>query len=251
MEHVMKKRPVIGVTGISTRAGVNTVYPHPLDYCQAVHDHGGLPLTIPAFLTPEEGLRYLEHADAMIFIGGPDIPAHLFGEAPLEEHCTFLAEPIAELHLALVKKVLEGDMPFMGVCLGCQELNVASGGKLIQHLYDLTPRHRNTYVDTERNKRPDTYHFAEVAEGSLLEEIFGSRRIRVNSCHHQALDPDHIGSGFKVIARSTEDSVIEAVERSDREFGLGVQWHPERIDDRDHRRRIFEALIGAAQKFRS
>jgi putative glutamine amidotransferase len=247
----MKNRPVIGVTGISATAGVNVVYPHPREYCQAVHDHGGLPLTIPAFLTVEEGVRYLEYVDAMIFIGGPDVPAHFFGEKPLEEFCTFLAEPIAELHLALVKKVLQSDMPFLGVCLGCQELNVASGGKLIQHLHDLTPRHRNSYVDTERNKRPDTYHFADVAEGSLLEDIFGARRVRVNSCHHQAVDPCHVGKGFGIIARSTEDNVVEALEFENREFGLGVQWHPERIDDADHRRRIFEALTAAARKFHS
>lgn len=247
----MKKRPLIGVTGIYARQGVTTLYPHPQDYCQAVHDFGGIPVTIPAFLTKEESLRYLEYVDAMIFIGGPDIPSQMYNEEPLTEHCTFLPEEIAEAHLALVKQVLQSDMPFIGVCLGCQELNVGSGGKLIQHLYDLTPRHRNTYVDLEINKRPDTYHFVEVAENSLLEELFGSRRIRVNSCHHQAVDPEYVAPKFRITARSTEDNVVEAIEYSDRQFGLGVQWHPERIDDWDHRKRIFEGFIAAAQKFHS
>lgn len=246
----MKKRPLIGVTGIYARQEKSILYPHPQEYCQAVHDFGGIPVTIPAFLTKEESLRYLEYVDAMIFIGGPDIPSHLYGEEPLTEYCTFLPEKIAEAHLALVRQVQQSDMPFIGVCLGCQELNVGSGGKLIQHLYDLTSRHRNTYVDLDTNKRPDTYHFVEVAENSLLEELFGSRRIRVNSCHHQAVDPDYV-SKCRITARSTEDNVVEAIEFSDRQFGLGVQWHPERIDDWDHRKRIFDGLIAAAQKFHS
>lgn len=252
MEHVMNKRPVIGVTCITTKgAHGNIVYPHPEPYCQAVHNYGGIPMTIPAFLKVEEVLRYLEIVDAMIFIGGPDIPSHRYNEEPLAEYCHFLAEEITDAHLALVKAVLASKMPFLGVCLGCQELNVGSGGRLIQHLFDLTPRHRNTYVDEEKNFRPDAYHFAELEEGSLLAELFGTTRVRVNSCHHQALNPDFIGEGFKVIARSTEDNVVEAIQRSDREFALGVQWHPERIDDEEHRKRIFDALIRAAANYRS
>lgn len=244
------KCPVIGITGITTTVREHALYPHPQHYCQAVHDFGGMPMTIPAFLTVEESLRYLDYVDAMIFIGGPDIPAHFFGEEPIEGNHAMLREDIAESHLALVKKVLEGAMPFLGVCLGCQELCVGSGGKLIQHLEDLTPRHRNSYVDEVKQSRPDTYHFVEVEKGSLLEKLFNSNRLRVNSCHHQAVNPDFACAGFSITAHSTEDGVVEAIERSDREFGVGVQWHPERIDDLEHRRRIFEALISAAGKFR-
>ena len=242
------KRPVIGVTSITTRVRMHTVYPHPQHYCQAVHDHGGIPMTIPAFLSVEETLRYLDHVDAMIFIGGPDIPAHFFGEKPIEGEWGLLREDIAEAHLSLVKAVLDSDKPFLGVCLGAQELCVGSGGKLIQHLEDLTPRHRNGYVNPETESRPDTYHFVDLESGSLLEKLFGTRRIRVNSCHHQAVNPAYECKGFKIAAHSTEDKVVEAIERQDREFGLGVQWHPERIDDLAHRKIIFDALIAAAAK---
>ena len=128
----MKKRPLIGVTGVYTKPAGTWIYPHPQEYCQAVHDHGGVPLTIPGFLTAEESLRYLEYVDAMIFIGGPDIPAHFYNEEPMPEVCSYLPEELAEAHLALVKATLQSDLPFLGVCLGCQELNVGSGGKLIR-----------------------------------------------------------------------------------------------------------------------
>lgn len=245
------RRPVIGVTGVTAQIRCHTIYPHPQQYCQAVHDFGGLPLTIPSFLSVEESLRYLDHVDGMVFIGGPDIPAHFFGEKPIEGDFAMLREDIAEAHLALVRAVLKSDLPFLGVCLGCQELCVGSGGKLIQHLEDLTPRHRNSFIDPETEGRPDTYHFAEVKAGSLLDRLFNTRYLRVNSCHHQAVDPDHKGENFGITARSTQDNVVEAIELSDRAFGLGVQWHPERIDDLEHRRRIFEALIGAAGARRS
>lgn len=244
------KRPVIGVTGITSTSNGHVVYPHSQYYCQAVLDHGAMPMTIPAFVTEEEALRYLEHVDAMIFIGGPDIPPHFYGEEPHETVCP-LREDIASAHLALVKAVLASDFPFLGVCLGCQELCVGSGGKLIQHLDDLTPRHKNSYVDEEKGNRPDTYHFVEVESGTLLEDLFGSRRIRVNSCHHQAVNPAFPCDRFKITSYSTEDGVVESIERQDREFGLGVQWHPERIDDPDHRRRIFNALISSAARHRS
>ena len=246
----MKKRPLIGVTGVYIRQGEDFSYPHPREYCQAVHDHGGVPLTIPAFLTVEESLRYLEYVDAMIFIGGPDIPAHFYNEEPMPEVCTYLPEGIAEAHLALVKATLQSDLPFLGVCLGCQELNVASGGKLTQHLEELTVRHRNSYL-TPDNKRPDTYHFVEVEENTLLSELFGTRYVRVNSCHHQAINPDFVGNNFKVTAKSTQDNVVEAIEYAGREFGLGLQWHPERIADLAHRKKVFDALIAAAVKHRS
>ena len=251
MEYVKMKRPVIGMTGVPTAVRVHTVYPHPQAYCQAVHDHGGLPLTLPAFLTVEESLRYLEHVDAMIFIGGPDIPPRFFGEKPIEGDHAMLREDIAEAHLALVKAVLASDIPFLGVCLGCQELCVGSGGKLIQHLDDLTVRHRNSYIDTEKEHRPDTYHFVETEENSLIRELFGKKYLRVNSCHHQAVNPAFECKNFKITARSIADGVVESMECQDREFGLGVQWHPERIDDLDHRKRIFDALISAAIRHRS
>ena len=244
------KTPVIGVTGIVSTSNGNAIYPHSQFYCQAVLDHGAVPMRIPAFVTEEEALRYLEHVDAMIFIGGPDIPPAFYGEEPHETVCP-LREDIARAHLALVRAVLASDFPFLGVCLGCQELCVGSGGKLIQHLDGLTPRHRNGYVNKENGNRPDTYHFVEVDSGTLLEDLFGTRRIRVNSCHHQAVDPAFPCDGFRITSYSTEDGVVESIERQDREFGLGVQWHPERIDDPDHRRRIFSALISSAARHRS
>lgn len=251
MEDGKMKRPVIGVTSGTAALRIHTLYPHPEHYCRAVHEHGGLPLTIPAFVNVEEALRYLEHVDGMIFIGGPDIPAHFYNEKPIEGDFALLRDDVAEAHLALVKAVLKSRIPFLGVCLGCQELCVGSGGKLIQHLEELTPRHRNDYVNTVKETRPDAYHFADVEKDSLLCRLFGSTRIRVNSCHHQALDPAYAMEGARIIARSTEDKVVEAIEFQDREFGLGVQWHPERIDDQDHKDRIFNALIGAAAKFQA
>ena len=247
----MKKRPLIGVTGVYTQKDGNLIYPHPREYCQAVHDHGGVPLTIPGFLTAEESLRYLEYVDAMIFIGGPDIPAHFYNENPMPEVCGYLPEKLAEAHLTLVKATLQSDLPFLGVCLGCQELCVGSGGKLIQHLDDLTVRHRNSYVDTEKEHRPDTYHFVETEDNSLIRELFGTKYVRVNSCHHQAVNPAFECRNFKITSRSIADGVVESIECQDREFGLGVQWHPERIDDLAHRKRVFDALVSAANKHRS
>lgn len=82
-----------------------------------------------------------------------------------------------------------------------------------------------------------------VEEDSLLFEILGSKKVRVNSLHHQALK--ELGEGLVVTARAS-DGVIEAVECRELPFVVGVQWHPESMAHRDPlMRALFQALIGA------
>jgi putative glutamine amidotransferase len=77
--------------------------------------------------------------------------------------------------------------------------------------------------------------------------------LMVNSTHHQAVNPERLGRFLRASAWSP-DGVIEAIEPSEDSpwtrsgrFVLGVQWHPERMQDDEPQRNIFRALIRAAQ----
>ena len=71
----------------------------------------------------------------------------------------------------------------------------------------------------------------------------GWNSIEVNSSHHQGVNPDDVGKGLRPVA-SDEWGVVESIECCDADrFVLGVQWHPERIKDQNHRRNIFSAFI--------
>jgi putative glutamine amidotransferase len=123
-------------------------------------------------------------------------------------------------------ETLKRDAPLLGICLGCQELNVALGGSLHQHI-----------EGHEGGKE----HPVEVDE-SRLGDLVG-RAPSVNSYHHQAIHK--LGKGLKVTART--DGVIEGIESGKHRFVVGVQWHPERISSRPEQSKLFRAFVQAAR----
>ena len=71
-------------------------------------------------------------------------------------------------------------------------------------------------------------------EGSYFHSITKQLQGKVNSAHHQAIDPEHIGKNLIPVAWSEEDGVIEAIEykdTSDTGYLLAVQYHPERMSE--------------------
>lgn len=211
-------------------------YIHPDRYSRALIEAGALPVAVPAFVTEDICDKYLDTAEGLLLIGGPDVPPELYGETPAPE-VKPLPHSVALNHLALARKAFERNIPILGICLGMQELNVLNGGKLIQHLGDLTSRHRMDGADR--------YHMVELSSGSYLAEIFGTDAIEVNSAHHQAVDPAHAAPGASITAWS--DGVVEAIEFPGNTFRIGVQWHPERIRIEEHRRKLFAAFTDSCR----
>ena len=231
----MKRFPKIGLTTMLQKRNsfVADWIARANNYDQSVFKAGGIPVSITSTLPAEMLDAALEGLDGIIFIGGPDIPPSYYGEAA-DPSVTPLPEIVIENHLALVRKAFDAKLPVLGICLGMQELNVASGGKLIQDLGGLTPTHRSP-------EQKDAYHPAIIEPGSRLAEIFGAGEIRVNSCHHQAVLPAGVAKGAKITAFCGD--VVEAIEFDGDIFRIGVQWHPERIDDEAHRQRFFAAFL--------
>ena len=139
-----------------------------------------------------------------------------------------------ETEIGLISEALERDLPLLGVCRGMQILSVVHGGTLHQHLDD-TPGHEGHggYDGTS------TDHSVIVEQDSLLCSLMGES-FSVNSTHHQGVsDP----GSLTISAVAGHDGLIEAVERRDKKFCLGVQWHPEQYGHD----LLFSALVEAAR----
>ena len=206
-------------------------------YVQRVSDTGAVPMLIPSVERTEIIETLLEMADGVLLIGGRDYDPADYGEAAHPE--TVLNRLRPHFDIALCQALLKHKMPVLGICAGCQLLNIAAGGKLIQHL-DNAAEHRN-----------GVFHQAEIIKEGFFAGAYGKKagdRIEVNSYHHQAVSAAALGEGFEVTAVAFDDSV-EAIEAVGDRMVLGVQFHPERMDETAPL--FFSMLKAEADKFRS
>jgi putative glutamine amidotransferase len=142
---------------------------------------------------------------------------------------------VAEIELA--HQAVERALPVLGICRGCQVLNVALGGTLVQHLPDVT-----TQAHLLAEQRGVPVHEVEIADDSLLRKLAGVRRLEVNRIHHQAVERP--APGLRPVAWAG-DRTIEALELSGRPV-LGIQWRPENLLD-DPRQRALWLVAGAVR----
>ncbi|MFB0525716.1 MAG: gamma-glutamyl-gamma-aminobutyrate hydrolase family protein [Phycisphaerae bacterium] len=229
-------QPVIGITSVykineeneSASTLVNFAY------VQAVAENGGVPMVLPAITDEDILRRYVEELDGLVLVGGADIPPSAYGQQP-HETVKVLPSQRYNFESKLISLWLSSDKPLLGVCLGMQFTNVVAGGTLIQDI----PSQVGTKVVHRGDK---VYHWVRIEPDSFLAKILGTDRAFVYSNHHQAVKD--IGKGLRIAARS-DDGVIEALQRADGKFGLFVQWHPEQMDDAEHRNAIYGALVRA------
>ncbi len=215
-------RPRIGVTlGNDTRTRGRFSVRH--EYPRAVAAAGGVCFGLaPGAAGDAEEI--LSNLDGLMLTGGSDVDPTLFGaerHPAVKEDEVFRDRDLFEI--ALCRSAVRRDLPLLAICRGVQVLNVALGGTLIQDIPSMVPGHPDHDAGGERHGHA---HEVSLESGTRLFEILGRRAVvRVNSFHHQAVDRP--GVGLVVSARSTRDGIIEGVERPDRRFLIGVQWHPE------------------------
>lgn len=246
-------RPLIGITvGFESKGeeshgtGRLTL---PAAYSDAVWAAGGLPYPLPLPPAPSPACfdDLLARVDGLLFSGGPDLDPRHYGE-PRHPKSVIMPARRGDFEVEFFRHADAARVPILAICLGFQVAHVARGGRLIQHVDDLprTPpvtHHPPTEGD-------NTVHAVRLEAGSRLARVVGSPTIEVNSRHHQAVDPAHLGRGLRSVAWSP-DGLIEGSEDTDRRFLLAVQWHPENLIDRTEHLRLFQALVDAAGKPRA
>ena len=216
-------------------------------YLTAVLDAAGaVPVIVPAIGRELQLDALLDSLDGLLFMGSPsNVEPHRYQGEPSEPG-TLHDVHRDETTLPLIPKAVAAGVPVLGVCRGCQEMNVAYGGTLWQKLHEVPGfmDHRDDEsLPLEQQYGPA--HEVTLAPGGLLQRIAGgATRLRVNSLHNQGVR--ELGAGLEVEARA-DDGVIEAfrVDGAQR-FALAVQWHPEwQVMQNDFSRALF-AEFGAA-----
>jgi putative glutamine amidotransferase len=141
----------------------------------------------------------------------------------------------------------EEGRPFLGICRGCQVVNVALGGTLYTHIPDQHPNAlRHDYPGEDGiAARTALVHPVRIEQGSRVSKILGEPTLNVNSLHHQGIK--NVASALKAVAFAP-DGIVEAVEIPEHPFAIAVQWHPEWLTDQEPIQRLFKAFMDAAGK---
>ena len=175
----------------------------------------------------------------VLFTGGEDISSTLFFEPEpwhgIVAEIDYNAERDVSDYLTM-SYCLDNDIPVMGFCRGMQMLGVISGAEMIQDIPAWFAELGVEYDYTHRNQKaaPEAYrdyaaHDVEVAEGSLLYDIAGTATLAgCPSWHHQAIG--NVDNTRLTVTGTTDTNgvtMIEAVERTDKTFAVGLQFYPE------------------------
>ena len=234
-------KPVIGVT-MSINFKDKRFYVNDT-YVEAVTAAGGIPVMLAPQLDEDYVYGAIDKLDGLLLSGGGDIDPAFFNEEDMD-----LSKNMSRkrdiMELKFVKAAAGMDMPILGICRGCQIINVAMGGSLYQ---DISLK-KGVFNHEQNRDEPGWYPYHDIIldEGSKIYGILGQRTISVNSLHHQAIKQP--GEGIKITA-SSRDGVAEVIEDTVHTFILGVQFHPEKMFGKDTRfLPIFDALITASSK---
>ena len=244
------QRPLIGVVPDYKDGSPNCYSKKPYyalryNYVEMINKAGGAAI----ILTYDYDLidDYLKTLDGLMVVGGYfDIHPKRYGAN--EIHPTVKLNDVREnFEYELGKKAIKSELPFLGICNGMQLLNVLHGGNVIQHIPD-----EKKYMDHEQshvegfNNYNLPYHEVIIEKNSKLFSIIGEEVIQTNSSHHQATRQP--GQELTICGKAS-DGVIEAVEKPQHPFCLGVQWHPEfEVSDAD--KKIFTAFVVAAKNYK-
>ncbi len=230
------------------------VGPHPFHmvgekYITAVRDGAGaMPLLIPVLNDPIPPEDLLASFDGFLFPGSPsNVSPSRYEGAPAREG-VLLDENRDATSLPLLMAAIAAGLPVLCVCRGFQELNVALGGTLFQHVQEVPGRrdHRED-MDAPLDTQYGPAHEVRVADGGMLAQLTDRPGFQVNSLHAQGID--RLAPALHADA-TAPDGTIEAVSMPEAKgFLLGVQWHPEwRWSENEISRAIFGAFGEAVHR---
>ena len=236
-------RPIIGITSSQGKNGDS----QPMvcliqSYIEAIRQAGGVPVLIPSMIANDGWDMLYSRLDGILFSGGGDISLDHFNGIP---HPSIEGvDPLRDaIELNLLHAAASDGKPFLGICRGCQLVNVDLGWTLYTHISDQLPGaleysypgHMHTVL----------VHEVKLEDGTRITDILGEPIVKVNSHHHQGLKD--IAPSLRVVGRAP-DGLVEAIELPDHPFGMAVQWHPEWLTDQQSTRNLFGKFVEAAGK---
>ena len=224
------RQPVIGITANYGEQTAKLAE----GYYKRLIAEGATPVIIPPSANKAMLLTLLNRIDGLLLSGGADINPLFMGEEP-QPQLGGINDERDLPELLITRLAFNRQMPILGICRGIQVMAVALGGRMAQHI-STTIKHSQ-----DAGRRVAT-HSVTIEPGSTLYDIYEGHgpfvpkdapypaTLAVNSFHHQAVSD--AGPHFRVSARAA-DGTIEAIESCEHKPFVGVQWHPECLDDPD------------------
>ncbi len=238
------QKPVIGITGNYGELTCKLAE----GYYKSIVRAGGVPVIIPPLSDTDVIINTLEQLDGLVLSGGADYDPRYAGEEPWPTLGTINEERDLP-ELLITQLAYNRQIPILGICRGIQTLAMALGGHVRQDISDIQDHNHSQEED-----RNIPTHTVSIEKDSLLYSMYNgspfstshssSFTIAVNSFHHQAVDEP--GPRFRIIARS-DDNIIEAIESTEYKSIMGVQWHPECLENGQP---IFSWLVKEASCYR-
>jgi putative glutamine amidotransferase len=231
---MINAKPIIGIIMDENTSQGGTAYDTGKGYFAAIERAGGVGIGLPY---SQDSIAFGEQFCAGLLSTGARIA---FPEAwyVAGEHSPAPSSDRFAIEQALVSRFLALDRPYLGICNGMQMLGCLSGCQMSGNA--------KAYTDGDiAHDDRETRHNVTISPTTRLHQITGRDQLRVNSFHREAIvkPSDQI-----VVNAYSPDGLIEGIERPDKRFALGVQWHPERlIDETDDAILLFEALISACR----
>ena len=239
------RKPVIGLTGNFAEGETRLVE----RYYKGIAEAGGVPVVIPPLADKDVIINTLDSLDGLMLTGGGDINPLWAGEEPSPRLHSINRER-DEAELLAVRLAYNRQIPMLGICRGIQVLVTALNGEVEQDIAEgmqagrLTPGGHVLLKHSQDADRREPTHTVIIEKDSALYGIYGTGTLAVNSFHHQSVRK--CGARFKVTAVAP-DGVIEAIESSEYKSIMGVQWHPEWLEDSGPA--LFGWLVGRAVEF--
>ena len=239
------RKPVIGLTGNFAEGETRLVE----RYYKGIAEAGGVPVVIPPLADKDVIINTLDSLDGLMLTGGGDINPLWAGEEPSPRLHSINRER-DEAELLAVRLAYNRQIPMLGICRGIQVLVTALDGEVEQDIAEgmqagrLTPGSHALLKHSQDADRREPTHTVIIEKDSALYGIYGTGTLAVNSFHHQSVRK--CGARFKVTAVAP-DGVIEAIESSEYKSIMGVQWHPEWLEDSGPA--LFGWLVGRAVEF--
>jgi putative glutamine amidotransferase len=212
----------------------------PRNYIDAIQRAGGIALMLPPDPRVVAEPDYvLDLIDGLVLAGGADVDPQSYG-AERDPKTMHTVPERDDFELALARRAIERDIPFLGICRGLQVMNVAQGGTLIQDLPTALGHSDHCRVPGSFDGADHPVH---LRGGSQAAKAAGGERTPTLSHHHQGIGV--LGEDLVVTGWADLDELPEAIEVPDKRFALGVQWHPEA----DERSQVIATLVEEAREY--
>lgn len=195
---------------------------------------------VPVSTEKIESLLEKEKIDGVLLTGGGDVDPNLYGGDP---NTTMLIHRLRDdFEIALIREARQQGLPILGICRGCQIINVAMGG---------TVRNLRKEQDVKSLHMVLKGHAVDLNPESKLAETLGVTHLaKVVSLHGNSVGRP--AAEVRIAATGPGD-VIEAIEADSADQGgwiVGIQWHPELTLDKQVQQKVFQSLVDRARTVR-